>query len=463
MKKIIYFFCMLPLAVFSQNFVCGENQQEILDKFNQHSNTAMPVVYDANTKYVFNVFYHVVYNDDGVTRTNSLGDPGIPIDFDEVMNSIRDLNIHFNQFNIFFKYRGFDKINNTSALIIETSTELTAIRNQYSLPSMFNIFVVNGSVYNAYARGDFFDDEAFIDTWVKVHEMGHLFSLVHPNFYQGDCNIWEHAPRDVNAPDFNADVAGDQVVDTHIEVSSSYIDSNCDYIGGGVDCLGNSVLIETVNGYTIKPGYDNFMYVTGTTACTPKFTPGQIRRMREAITGYWATYYQEKMTTIESLYQPFETTYIGGSHIVSTEDLGNGYAKVCRNRLEKHRFQKGFDCVFPNNDGNPDLIATAPDDIPVDINHTSDYPMIINQIDPLNPAYVNVVCTKGVVCDEEEFIAGIDFIADNLGGYLFTIEEWDNLKVKDPQLYENLQSGKYHIIKKETKSGIVIEVTLFKP
>lgn len=111
-NKLIFFFLLFSSQVFCQSFVCGENQQEIIDKFNMQNtstNSLTPPNYDATTKYVFNVFYHVVYNDDGVTRTNYLGDPGIIIGFEEIMNSIRDLNINFNQFNIFLSTKDMIK------------------------------------------------------------------------------------------------------------------------------------------------------------------------------------------------------------------------------------------------------------------------------------------------------------------------------------------------------------------
>ena len=168
-------------------------------------------------------------------------------------------------------------------------------------------------------------------------------------------------------------------------------------------------------------------------------------------------------TTVQSLYEPFETSIVGGNAVISVEDNGNGTALVCRNRLEKHRFQKGFDYVFPQNDGDPDLIYASTDTLPVDVNHTFDYPIIINQVDPDYTGTVHVVCTRGVVCNNEQFVSGTDIITDFIGSYNFTIEQWDSLKISDPKLYDYLESNKYHIIKKETKTGVIYQVIIYKP
>ena len=184
--------------------------------------------------------------------------------------------------------------------------------------------------------------------------------------------------------------------------------------------------------------------------------------MREAIVGYWSASYNAQMNTIESLYQPFEAITFAGNTVISIEDLEDGTANVCRNLKVKHRFQKGFDYVFPDNDGNPDLNVFGVNDLPENINHDLNYDVIINQIDPNTEGTV-LLCTRGQFCEIEPFISGIDIKTDFLGSYNFTVEEWDRLKVSDPNLYQYLESNKYHIIKKETDKGVIYQVTIYKP
>ena len=270
---------------------------------------------------------------------------------------------------------------------------------------------------------------------------------------------------------FNADIAGDQVIDTHCYTPLQYYDVNCQYIGGFTDCENTQIIANsTSDNIMVYPTFQNYMYsytysvlanLGVNCPLSPIFTPGQGKRMREAIIGYWSADYDSYRNTVESLYQPFETVEIAGNVVVSMQDLGNGSAKVCRNILEKHRFQKGFDYIFPDNFDSDPLVAGV-NDLPEDINHTFNYRVVINQVDPLTEGVVEVICTKGVICEVESIVKGTDIITDFIGSYNFTIEEWDKLKVNDPNLYNQLQSGKYHIIKKETETGVVIEVTLYK-
>jgi len=135
--------------------------------------------------------------------------------------------------------------------------------------------------------------------------------------------------------------------------------------------------------------------------------------------------------------------------------LGNGYAKVCRNRLELHRFQEGFTYVFPANNGSPDEVNPSIYSIPFNVNHTSSYPIVINEIDPNFTGTVPLVCTRGLVCADEEIIGATDLITDFLGSYNFALEQWDKLKASDPNFYNYLQSQKYHIIKKRQKQELL--------
>ena len=55
---------------------------------------------------------------------------------------------------------------------------------------------------------------------------------------------------------------------------------------------------------------------------------------------------------------------------------------------------------------------------------------------------------------------GLQIRAIGVGTY--TQEELDKIKASDPQLYEQLQSGKYHIITKQTDSGFINQKVIRK-
>lgn len=387
------------------------------------------------------------------------------------MNALRDLNVNFNQFNIFFKYYGMDQINETDYLIIENSNELNQLINSsYSIPNAINIYIVNGSVAGAAARVYTFDDDFFVRQWTICHEIGHLFGLVHPYFIPYNlpvgltwCDVTEHATRNNSDPDFNATTRGDQVVDTHSYVfDSSKFDSNCIYIGGAFDCLGvpivNTILPNT-NGYQISPQINNFM--DENESCLPIFTPGQGIRMREAITGYWANTFNSWMNTVESLYQPFESTEVAGNNIVSVTDNHNGTATVCRSIVRRDRFQKGFDCVFYNMNNNV-IDSSIPDDLKVISERTFDYKVKIAQVDSTNTEIVTVVCTKGVICNTEPYISGKILSMQVLGSMNITVKELNEAQVNDPNLFDQLMEQYYHIIRKETESGAIDEKIIYK-
>ncbi|MFN5774541.1 hypothetical protein [Flavobacterium sp.] len=341
------------------------------------------------------------------------------------------------------------------------------LRSSYSTPNCINLFIVNGTVWGGAARGQFLDDNWFVKKWTLCHEMGHIFGLLH--VFAANNGVCEKASRNPNDGPllFNAFTAGDMILDTHAwgnTIDNNFI--NCNYIGGAIDCDNTAILpvvLPTENNYFIDgPPMYNFLAIEPHQyTCEPKFTPGQGRKKRENITGILAASYAAQMTSVESLYEPFEVIGFGGNRIISVHDNGDGSGYVCRDLKIKHRFQKGFDYVFPDNDGVTDLINWNPDQVPENSNHYFNYTVIINQIDPAN-ALTILLDTRGQHCEFEEFVSGQEIITDFIGSYVFTVEEWDSLKVQDPNLYDYLQKNKYHIIKKITDKGTVYQVTIYK-
>ena len=101
------------------------------------------------------------------------------------------------------------------------------------------------------------------------------------------------------------------------------------------------------------PRINNLLYVHDgeDLALDYEFTPGQIKRMRyyiaQSVVYLNPNYpYLNALMPLESLYQPFETVLVPGVSVASVSDNGNGTAEVCRNILQKDRFQKGFYTKF---------------------------------------------------------------------------------------------------------------------
>ncbi len=118
------------------------------------------------------------------------------------------------------------------------------------------------------------------------------------------------------------------------------------------------------------------------------------------------------------------------------------------------RFQTGFDCEFYS--GNSTITqtpyqqfdATTSTQIGVKI------PILGQQI------YNNAapVCFFSF----EPYTSGHVKSTQNLGATYYTQEELDTIKASDPNLYELLQSGKYHIVTKNTDSGFSNQKIIYK-
>ena len=160
MKKITLFLlfnffisCLTNIAI-SQNFTCGVSNNLSYETLRVQPNVDSPWTSQENTfcdtitRYVFNVNFHVVYKSDS-TRV-------IPIGENEALNAIKYLNKGFNQFNIFFKYRGIHKIiddeTDSYDLFNLDNTSRSWIHQTYKIPNSFNIYVVEGGVSGAAAR-----------------------------------------------------------------------------------------------------------------------------------------------------------------------------------------------------------------------------------------------------------------------------------------------------------------------
>ncbi len=436
------------------NFDCGTDYEDIpqLD-YRLNSETSYA---NWDTKYVINTFVHIINDDNGQNNTPS------PIIYgeNEVMEILRILNKNFNPANIFFKYRGFQIVNNT---VLTNNGNI----NNMTLAGNLNIFLMNdiGGYSGIAVQGGrrmkipYATLEGCCAEYALVHETGHCFNLLHtfnlfnivlPDPLGNDC---EHVTRDPENSQYNAESHGDKVADTPAQPplgASAF--SNCQYIYNPslVDCQGTPF-------ENIVP--NNFMSYSVLENCSYHFTPGQILKMRNYLESPTASGWSSVFNTVDSLYDPFEVTDIP-HEVISIDDNGDGTAEICYNIQRRHRFQKSFDYDFYNTFGG-DPVNASSFDLPVVQENTSSFKVRINQIDNSRRTIV-VDCTREVICQTENFIGGTIITTEFLGSSNLTIRDLNELEVKDPQLFQELLQQRYHIIRKLTQTGKVYQILVYK-
>jgi len=167
---------------------------------------------------------------------------------------------------------------------------------------------------------------------------------------------------------------------------------------------------------------------------------------------------------VDELYQPFEAYEVGDDSengVISIEDNGDGTAEVCRTRLKRHRFQRSFNYVFEDT-AAPDPSSATTAELPVVDYNTYQFNVRINEVNPELAHSIEVICTRGLICETEAFIGGTIITTEVLGSMNLTIRELNEIQVKDPNLFESLLSEKYHIITKTTAKGAKYQIVIFK-
>lgn len=444
-------------------------------------------------QYVFNVKFHIVKNDDGSGVTASYGE-------NEVMNAIMIMNTNFNQFNIFFKYNGYDVIPNTSFMKVRAAnfpnTNLshptfdqlleyskTGMTNPVYDYNAMNLFIVEGLDYNALSPfnamlagaakmpgiDSIYGHNHFLSSTLP-HEIAHNFFLLHTHEQYGtpQCERVANPEDDFN----NSATNGDRVIDTKASFmfGGNYVNlSTCTFQNpnGYADCLGTPYVNVPVKNYmtSMNPCQNleaNYLPGTG------EFTPGQGNVMRNTIALYYNhpnNFYglSNAKNTIESLYQPFDSqTVLGDVTSVSDNEPGDGMANVCRG-IEgiNYRFQKGFTYNFSNIYNGTLISSNSVLEIP-SITASFIQGVQINEVHPTTIEEFGPSCTKEIICQLEPYIKGKIITTYMIGSTIYTIEELDQIKVKDPDLYDKLMSQTYNIVIKETASGAVNEKVIYK-
>ena len=465
-----------------------------------------------NTRFVLNIQFHGVLNTDG-TSIFELGET-------QAFDILARLNEVYNIHNIFFKYRGFNTINNSSlnpSNFPSFDLMASAIKQQFINENKYDVNAVNFFLYQLSSgtiagispnnNTDVFLGNLPIFTGGGIgyphlipNLLGHSLGLLNidtntagtfvtqviPNctltgaangnnqlikpIYGGSDPSIENVTR--SGANYNATTAGDLVADT-AACFFGYQQNFCDHFTGGYRDLTtwnlSSIVIDQVGTpyvCTADEG-NNFMSELCYAGPNGLFTNGQVTRMKEFIEGNMDNIFRQKLNVFEDdspdisvLYEPFlsnmnneNNSMYAAFRTFLTNSTQTG-ANVWNCGPFAMRFQTGFDCEF----SSPTGIVTQ--SIYQQYNTSSStfvgvkIPILGEQI------YVN----NAPVCfgSFEPFTSGDVKSLNNLGSSLYTQEQLDEIKASDPNLYEQLQSGKYHIITKKTDSGFTDQKVIYK-
>ncbi|OYU83180.1 MAG: hypothetical protein CFE24_12415 [Flavobacterium sp. BFFFF2] len=288
------------------------NPNNFTNRFNTIADNGLPLV--------LNVKFH------GIHETN--GDDNYNINEERFLKVIASLNINFNQFNIFFKYRGYGIINNSEYVgyspdmnLINTLVGLSTQQGDYS-ENAINIFINNSGTIS-YGNNNILMSTTIEDAVAGLgispfydyhvcNIMGHTLGLLEINEGVGSSPVpvTNNVPACIGAPfmskayftnnpaatyqpenvtrdpsdtiNYNADIAGDMVVDTQAffqQAYTNYCGNNLLYfqqhpeVVDKVGIMYNCTAAESHN-------YMVHWYYNGK---PNSFTPGQGARMRQFI------------------------------------------------------------------------------------------------------------------------------------------------------------------------------------
>ena len=508
MKKniLILVFAILSVNTFGQALqetLLETPEMRDVNNFTNHLNT----VQDNGLPIVINLKFHGIHETDG-SDLHSINE-------ERFLRIIASLNVNFNQFNIFFKYRGYNIVNN-SAFVNDYFPNWVSYTTQQGDfdENAINIMINNDGGYgtgggsNAIKMTTQLLDANTINGFSPFYDketnyiMGYTLGLFQIDIrsYLNSNLVTSNIPSCITAPfmykayfisnpqlifpenvtrdtsdvvNYNADTAGDMVADTQAcfdgfpqnfctDNSSQPFQSFVQH-PEVVDLTGTMYNCTSVESH-------NFMLNGNYGGIPNSFTAGQGARMRQFIISNPNNFnpslnlLDNGNSDISVLYEPFSISGgSGGNNGSNTTAYSKTYwtntintgANVWNCGPFVMRFQTGFDYEFyPYN--APTITQTPYQQLnyPTTTSISVKIPILGQQV------YQNVapVCFYSF----EPFTSGDIKSLDNLGSSYYTLEELDKIKASDPKLFEQLQSGKYHIITKQTDSGFIDQKVIYK-
>ncbi len=451
-----------------------------------------PAYFDTQPPKLYNVVFRPIYGQEGYFDETGQSF----VSEEDALIATANLNREFNQFNIFFKYRGVEPIINQDFVYVSLGVNndyLDCPPSNYGDYSSFTVSNAISNHLNIYIplngcgfSGSYSPDNSIatvryprLKEYHLLHEIGHIFGLGHAwsgytNTGQDSDGTWrcERVTRDVTQLDeYNADRKGDDVKDTaaipkfnrpHNGLNNN-VNANCVYVGIGEDC-GMSL-------YNIPPdekGTLNFMSngsecpTSGLDPGKTGFSIGQGVRMRgkindPALATFFAAFEESDFS---SLYQPYRGEYAEVYYPYSS--------------IERPLFQPGFDYKFVKCYG----------DYPQPSNYNEafnyDGQQVIKDIDKFESDFsaiyhpdgtaVRIVQLDNVIGLNPQSCFNTDWFAtkgltkrfhDNQVNNNYTITIKDEQEISDPNLIDDLAPGLY-VIEKEYEDGSIEQTVILK-
>lgn len=165
---------------------------------------------------------------------------------------------------------------------------------------------------------------------------------------------------------------------------------------------------------------------------------------------------------VASLYEPYDELLMTGNQVMSTQQMPGGLL-VCRNYVYRRSYQKGFTYHFydtePSSPTHADVNTLfVYNDRP---NHA--IKVTIDQISPAAQVSSSTVSTTTPYsCTLEPYVSGKIYSMQALGAMNITVTELDAIQVNNPELYEQLMTEYYNIVKKTTGTGATSETVIYK-
>lgn len=349
MKNLLLFCTFMANVLFmnaqQDNLDCATLEPTAPDPQGVYSYSTDSQYFDTECEpIILNIYFWGIMHPDGVDY--------YPEQANDALTGIANLNILFNQFNIFFKYKGFKKVLSPALpddpnghFVLESTTDFYdliswADTNGYKRADSFNVYVYGwakgfGGISPGYNVTTCGVSASGLPDRLLTHEISHNLNLMHTRSSRGING--ERVTRNPNDPNYNADTHGDRVVDT--AANPGYRDANGDYPYINLnDCTYDND--GTQVDYDLDPyvptHQDVINIMSNAYICMDQYSPltiGQGIRAREALINDVNGHFAPTLNTIESLYEPYAGEYFYSSSQGSPV-------------LYKPLFQPGFDYRF---------------------------------------------------------------------------------------------------------------------